>query len=130
MKKFLVMLLVSAAMLAVSCEQDGIVYLSGTTWRAALSEYGLSGEYVMSFITDSTGRMDYSVSEGEGDVESDSLPFTYTFDGMEKGVLDIETGGLEQFTYARSNGKPTITVVFSEEEAAEMGFSRMLFRRV
>jgi hypothetical protein len=106
------------------------VKLAGTKWKSSVSIVdGFHGEYLMTFVSDSTGMMDESVMEGD-EVDVETLLFTYTFDGKEHGTLKIETDDdIEHFSYSKSSGKPTITIQLSDEEMQEMGFSSLVFHQ-
>ena len=89
MKKLFVMLLVAASLLAVSCKKDTTVKLTGIQWVGKVTIGEFNGSYIMSFLTDSTGKTDVSL-RGGGEDEDFTLPFTYTFDGKETGALKID----------------------------------------
>ena len=129
MKKLMAIIVIAAALITVSCKKE-TVKLAGTKWEASVSVVdGFHGEYLMTFVSDSTGMMDESVMEGD-EVDAETLPFTYTFDGKEHGTLKIETvGDTVHFSYSKSSGKPTITIQLSDEEMQEMGFSSLVFHQ-
>ena len=117
MKKLFVMLFVATSLLAVSCKKDTTVKLTGTQWVGKVTIDEFNGSYYLSFLTDSTGKMDASL-RGSGEDEDFTLPFTYTFDGKETGVLNIDEDIADTFHYSAENN--TITLFLSPEEAEEM----------
>lgn len=129
MKKLMTILVIAAALITVSCKKE-TVKLSGTKWKASVSIVdGFHGEYLMTFVSDSTGMLDESIMEGD-EVDVETLLFTYTFDGEEHGTLKIETDDdIEHFSYSKSSGKPTITIQLSDEEMQEMGFNSLVFHQ-
>lgn len=129
MKKLMAILVIAAALITVSCKKE-TVKLAGTKWEASVSVAdGFHGEYLMTFVSDSTGMLDESVMEGD-EVDVETFLFTYTFDGKEHGTLKIETDDdIEHFSYSKSSGKPTITIQLSDEEMQEMGFSSLVFHQ-
>ena len=129
MKKLMTILVIAAALITVSCKKE-TVKLAGTKWEASVSVVdGFHGEYLMTFVSDSTGVLEESVTEGD-EVDVETFHFTYTFDGKERGTLKIETDDdIEHFTYSKSSGKPTITIQLSDEEMQEMGFSSLVFHQ-
>ena len=116
MKKLFVMLFVATSLLAVSCKKDTTVKLTGTQWVGKVTIGEFNGSYIMSFLTDSTGKMDVSL-RGGGEDEDFTLPFTYTFDGKETGVLKIDDDTADTFHYSAENS--TITLFLSPEEVEE-----------
>ena len=134
------MLFVATSLLAVSCKKDTTVKLTGTQWVGKVTIDEFNGSYYLSFLTDSTGKMDASL-RGSGEDEDFTLPFTYTFDGKETGVLPFtytfdgkETGVLkvgdgmaDTFHYSAENS--TITLFLSPEEAEEMTISSIVFHK-
>ena len=126
MKKLFVMLFVATSLLAVSCKKDTTVKLTGTQWvgKATIGEF--NGSHIMSFLTDSTGKMDVSL-RGGGEDEDFTLPFTYTFDGKETGALKIDDDVTDTFHYHAENS--TITMFLSPEEAEEMTISSIVFHK-
>lgn len=129
MKKLMAIIVIAAALITVSCKKE-TVKLAGTKWEASVSvEDGFHGEYLMTFVSDSTGMMDESVMEGD-EVDVETFLFSYSFDGKEHGTLKIETDDdIEHFSYSKSSGKPTITIQLSDEEMQEMGFSSLVFHQ-
>ena len=126
MKKLFVMLFVVTSLLAVSCKKDTTVKLTGTQWVGNVTIGEFNGSYYMSFLTDSTGKMDVSL-RGGGEDEDYTLPFTYTFDGKETGVLNIDDDTADTFHYSAENS--TITVFLSPEEVEEMTISSIVFHK-
>ena len=126
MKKLFVMLFVATSLLAVSCKKDTTVKLTGTQWVGNVTIGEFNGSYYMSFLTDSTGKMDVSL-RGGGEDEDYTLPFTYTFDGKETGVLKVGDGMADTFHYSAENS--TITLFLSPEEAEEMTISSIVFHK-
>lgn len=126
MKKLIVMLFVATSLLAVSCKKDNTVKLTGTQWVGNVTIGEFNGSYYMSFLTDSTGKMDVSL-RGGGEDEDYTLPFTYTFDGKETGVLNIDDDIADTFHYSAENS--TITVFLSPEEAEELTISSIVFHK-
>ena len=124
MKKLFVMLFVATSLLAVSCKKDTTVTLTGTQWVGKVTIGEFNGSHIMSFLTDSTGKMDVSL-RGGGEDEDFTLPFTYTFDGKETGVLNIEDDIADTFHYNAENS--TITLFLSSEEAEEPTISSIVF---
>ena len=124
MKKLFVMLFVATSLLAVSCKKDTTVKLTGTQWVGNVTIGEFNGSYIMSFLTDSTGKMDASL-RGGGEDEDFTLPFTYTFDGKETGMLKVEDGMADTFHYSAENN--TITLFLSPEEAEEMSIGSIVF---
>lgn len=124
MKKLFVMLFVATSLLAVSCKKDNTVKLTGTQWVGKVTIGEFNGSYIMSFLTDSTGKMDVSL-RGGGEDEDYTLPFTYTFDGKETGVLKIDDEVIDTFHYNAENS--TITLFLSPEEAEEMSIGSIVF---
>lgn len=129
MKKLMAIIVIAAALITVSCKKE-TVKLAGTKWEASVSVVdGFHGEYLMTFVSDSTGMMDESVMEGD-EVDVETFLFSYSFDGKEHGTLKIETDDdIEHFSYSKSSGKPTITIQLSDEEMQEMGFSSLVFHQ-
>lgn len=129
MKKLMAIIVIAAALITVSCKKE-TVKLAGTKWEASVSvEDGFQGEYLMTFVSDSTGMLDESVMEGD-EVDVETFLFSYSFDGKEHGTLKIETDDdIEHFSYSKSSGKPTITIQLSDEEMQEMGFSSLVFHQ-
>lgn len=129
MKKLMAILVIAAALITVSCKKE-TVKLAGTKWEASVSVVdGFHGEYLMTFVSDSTGMLDESVMEGD-EVDVETFLFSYSFDGKEHGTLKIETDDdIEHFSYSKSSGKPTITIQLSDEEMQEMGFSSLVFHQ-
>lgn len=129
MKKLMAIIVIAAALITVSCKKE-TVKLAGTKWEASVSvEDGFHGEYLMTFVSDSTGMLDESVMEGD-EVDVETFLFSYSFDGKEHGTLKIETDDdIEHFSYSKSSGKPTITIQLSDEEMQEMGFSSLVFHQ-
>lgn len=129
MKKLMAIIVIAAALITVSCKKE-TVKLAGTKWEASVSvEDGFHGEYLMTFVSDSTGMMDESVMEGD-EVDVETFLFSYSFDGKEHGTLKTETDDdIEHFSYSKSSGKPTITIQLSDEEMQEMGFSSLVFHQ-
>ncbi|MBR3434522.1 MAG: hypothetical protein IKG88_01390 [Bacteroidales bacterium] len=129
MKKLMTILVIAAALITVSCKKE-TVKLAGTKWEASVSVVdGFHGEYLMTFVSDSTGMLDESVMEGD-EVDVETFLFSYSFDGKEHGTLKIETDDdIEHFSYSKSSGKPTITIQLSDEEMQEMGFSSLVFHQ-
>lgn len=129
MKKLMAILVIAAALITVSCKKE-TVKLAGTKWEASVSVVdGFHGEYLMIFVSDSTGMLDESVMEGD-EVDVETFLFSYSFDGKEHGTLKIETDDdIEHFSYSKSSGKPTITIQLSDEEMQEMGFSSLVFHQ-
>lgn len=129
MKKLMTILVIAAALITVSCKKE-TVKLSSTKWKASVSIVdGFHGEYLMTFVSDSTGMLDESIMEGD-EVDVETFLFTYTFDGKEHGTLKIETDDdIEHFSYSKSSGKPTITIQLSDEEMQEMGFNSLVFHQ-
>ena len=74
MKKLMAIIVIAAALITVSCKKE-TVKLAGTKWKSSVSIVdGFHGEYLMTFVSDSTGMMDESVMEGdEVDVEKKAL---------------------------------------------------------
>ena len=126
MKKLFVMLFVATSLLAVSCKKDTTVKLTGTQWVGNVTIGEFNGSYYMSFLTDSTGKMDVSL-RGGGEDEDYTQPFTYTFDGKETGVLNIDDDIADTFHYSAENS--TITVFLSHEEVEEMTISSIVFHK-
>ena len=126
MKKLFVMLFVATSLLAVSCKKDNTVKLTGTQWVGNVTIGEFNGSYYMSFLTDSTGKMDVSL-RGGGEDEDYTQPFTYTFDGKETGVLNIDDDIADTFHYSAENS--TITMFLSPEEAEEMTISCIVFHK-
>ena len=126
MKKLFVMLFVATSLLAVSCKKDNTVKLTGTQWVGKVTIGEFNGSYDMSFLTDSTGKMDISL-RGGGEYEDFTQPFTYTFDGKETGVLKVEDDVADTFHYSAENS--TITMFLSPEEAEEMTISSIVFHK-
>lgn len=126
MKKLFVMLFVATSLLAVSCKKDNTVKLTGTQWVGKVTIGEFNGTYYMSFLTDSTGKMDVSL-RGGGEDEDYTQPFTYTFDGKETGVLNIDDDIADTFHYSAENS--TITLFLSPEEAEEMTISSIVFHK-
>ena len=126
MKKLIVMLFVATSLLAVSCKKDTTVKLTGTQWVGKVTIGEFNGSYIMSFLTDSTGKMDVSL-RGGGEDEDYTQPFTYTFDGKETGVLNIDDDIADTFHYSAENS--TITMFLSPEEAEEMTISCIVFHK-
>ena len=126
MKKLFVMLFVVTSLLAVSCKKDTTVKLTGTQWVGNVTIGEFNGSYYMSFLTDSTGKMDVSL-RGGGEDEDYTLPFTYTFDGKETGVLNIDEDIADTFHYSAENS--TITVYLNPEEVEEMTISSIVFHK-
>lgn len=124
MKKLIVMLFVATSLLAVSCKKDNTVKLTGTQWVGKVTIGEFNGSYIMSFLTDSTGKMDVSL-RGGGEDEDYTQSFTYTFDGKETGALKIDDEVTDTFRYCAENS--TITVFLSPEEAEEMTISSIVF---
>ena len=124
MKKLFVMLFIATSLLAGSCKKDTTVKLTGTQWVGKVTIGDFNGSYIMSFLTDSTGKTDVSL-RGGGEDEDFTLPFTYTFDGKETGVLKIDDGVIDNFHYSAENS--TITLFLDPEEAAEMTISSIVF---
>ena len=129
MKKLMAIIVIAAALFTVSCKKE-TVKLAGTKWEASVSVVdGFHGEYLMTFVSDSTGMLDESVMEGD-EVDVETFLFSYSFDGKEHGTLKIETDDdIEHFSYSKSSGKPTITIQLSDEEMQEMGFSSLVFHQ-
>lgn len=129
MKKIMAIIVIAAALITVSCKKE-TVKLAGTKWEASVSVVdGFHGEYLMTFVSDSTGMLDESVMEGD-EVDVETFLFSYSFDGKEHGTLKIETDDdIEHFSYSKSSGKPTITIQLSDEEMQEMGFSSLVFHQ-
>lgn len=129
MKKLMAIIVIAAALITVSCKKE-TVKLAGTKWEASVSVVdGFHGEYLMTFVSDSTGMLDESVMEGD-EVDVETFLFSYSFDGKEHGTLKIETDDdIEHFSYSKSSGKPTITIQLSDEEMQEMGFSSLVFHQ-
>ena len=129
MKKLMGIIVIAAALITVSCKKE-TVKLAGTKWEASVSVVdGFHGEYLMTFVSDSTGMLDESVMEGD-EVDVETFLFSYSFDGKEHGTLKIETDDdIEHFSYSKSSGKPTITIQLSDEEMQEMGFSSLVFHQ-
>ncbi len=129
MKKLMAIIVIAAALITVSCKKE-TVKLAGTKWEASVSVVdGFHGEYLMTFVSDSTGMMDESVMEGD-EVDVETFLFSYSFDGKEHGTLKTETDDdIEHFSYSKSSGKPTITIQLSDEEMQEMGFSSLVFHQ-
>ncbi len=129
MKKLMAIIVIAAALITVSCKKE-TVKLAGTKWEASVSvEDGFHGEYLMTFVSDSTGMLDESVMEGD-EVDVETFLFSYSFDGKEHGTLKTETDDdIEHFSYSKSSGKPTITIQLSDEEMQEMGFSSLVFHQ-
>jgi len=129
MKKLMTIIVIAAALITVSCKKE-TVKLAGTKWEASVSVVdGFHGEYLMTFVSDSTGMLDESVMEGD-EVDVETFLFSYSFDGKEHGTLKIETDDdIEHFSYSKSSGKPTITIQLSDEEMQEMGFSSLVFHQ-
>ena len=126
MKKLIVMLFVATSLLAVSCKKDNTVKLTGTQWVGKVTIGEFNGSYYMSFLTDSTGKMDVSL-RGGGEDEDFTQPFTYTFDGKETGVLNIDDDIADTFHYSAENS--TITLFLSPEEAEELTVSSIVFHK-
>ena len=126
MKKLFVMLFVATSLLAVSCKKDTTVKLTGTQWVGKVTIDEFNGTYYMSFLTESTGKMDASL-RGGGEDEDFTQPFTYTFDGKETGVLKVGDGMADTFHYSAENS--TITLFLSPEEAEEMTISSIVFHK-
>ena len=126
MKKLFVMLFVATSLLAVSCKKDNTVKLTGTQWVGKVTIGEFNGTYYMSFLTESTGKMDVSL-RGGGEDEDYTQPFTYTFDGKETGVLNIDDDIADTFHYSAENS--TITLFLSPEEAEEMTISSIVFHK-
>lgn len=126
MKKLFVMLFVATSLLAVSCKKDTTVKLTGTQWVGKVTIDEFNGSYIMSFLTDSTGKMDVSL-RGGGEDEDFTLPFTYTFDGKETGVLNIDDDIADTFHYSAENS--TITLFLSPEEVEELTISSIVFHK-
>ena len=126
MKKLFVMLFVATSLLAVSCKKDTTVKLTGTQWVGKVTIGEFNGTYYMSFLTDSTGKMDVSL-RGGGEDEDYTQPFTYTFDGKETGALKIDDDIADTFHYSAENS--TITLFLSPEEAEEMTISSIVFHK-
>ena len=126
MKKLLVMLFVATSLLAVSCKKDTTVKLTGTQWLGKVNIGEFNGTYYMSFISDWTGKMDGSL-RGGGEDEDFTQPFTYTFDGKETGVLNIDDDIADTFHYSAENS--TITVFLSPEEVEELTISSIVFHK-
>ena len=126
MKKLFVMLFVATSLLAVSCKKDTTVKLTGTQWVGKVTIGEFNGSYYLSFLTDSTGKMDASL-RGGGEDEDFTLPFTYTFDGKETGMLKVEDGMADTFHYSAENS--TITLFLSPEEAEELTISSIVFHK-
>lgn len=126
MKKLFVILFVATSLLAVSCKKDTTVKLTGTQWEGKVSIGEFNGSYYMSFLTDSTGKMDASLRDGV-EYEDFTQPFSYTFDGKETGVLKLEEDVTDTFHYSAENS--TITVFLSPEEAEEMTISSIVFHK-
>ena len=126
MKKLIVMLFVATSLLAVSCKKDNTVKLTGTQWVGKVTIGEFNGSYYMSFLTDSTGKMDVSL-RGGGEDEDYTLPFTYTFDGKETGVLNIDDDTADTFHYSAENS--TITLFLSPGEVEEMTISSIVFHK-
>lgn len=126
MKKLFVMLFVATSLLAVSCKKDTTDKLTSTRWVGNVTIGEFNGSYYMSFLTDSTGKMDVSL-RGGGEDEDYTLPFTYTFDGKETGVLKVGDGMADTFHYSAENS--TITLFLSPEEAEEMTISSIVFHK-
>ena len=126
MKKLFVMLFVVTSLLAVSCKKDTTVKLTGTQWVGNVTIGEFNGSYYMSFLTDSTGKMDVSL-RGGGEDEDYTLPFTYTFDGKETGVLNIDDDTADTFHYSAENS--TITVYLNPGEVEEMTISSIVFHK-
>ena len=124
MKKLFVMLFVATSLLAVSCKKDTTIKITGTQWVGKVTIGEFNGSYIMSFLTDSTGKMDASL-RGGGEDEDFTLPFTYTFDGKETGVLKIDDDVIDTFHYNAENS--TITLFLSPEEAEEMSIGSIVF---
>ncbi len=118
------MLFVATSLLAVSCKKDTTVKLTGTQWVGNVTIGEFNGSYYMSFLTDSTGKMDVSL-RGGGEDEYFTHPFTYTFDGKETGVLKVGDGMADTFHYSAENS--TITLFLSPEEAEELTVSSIVF---
>lgn len=129
MKKLMAIIVIAAALITVSCKKE-TVKLACTKWEASVSVVdGFHGEYLMTFVSDSTGMLDESVMEGD-EVDVETFLFSYSFDGKEHGTLKIETDDdIEHFSYSKSSGKPTITIQLSDEEMQEMGFSSLVFHQ-
>ena len=126
MKKLFVMLFIATSLLAGSCKKDTTVKLTGTQWVGKVTIGEFNGSYYLSFLTDSTGKMDGSL-RGGGEDEDYTLPFTYTFDGKETGVLNIDDDTADTFHYSAENS--TITVFLSPEEVEEMTISSIVFHK-
>ena len=120
------MLFIATSLLAGSCKKDTTVKLTGTQWVGKVTIGDFNGSYIMSFLTDSTGKTDVSL-RGGGEDEDFTLPFTYTFDGKETGVLKIDDGVIDNFHYSAENS--TITLFLDPEEAAEMTISSIVFHK-
>ena len=125
MKKLFVMLFVATSLLAVSCKKDTTVKLTGTQWVGKVTIGEFNGSYYLSFLTDSTGKMDGSL-RGGGEDEDFTQPFTYTFDGKETGVLNIDDEA-DTFHYSAENS--TITLFLSPGEVEEMTISSIVFHK-
>lgn len=126
MKKLFVMLFIATSLLAESCKKDTTVKLTGTQWVGKVTIGDFNGSYHMSFLTDSTGKMDVSL-RGGGEDEDYTQPFTYTFDGKETGVMKIDDEVTDSFRYSAENS--TITLFLDPEEAAEMTISSIVFHK-
>ena len=126
MKKLFVMLFVATSLLAVSCKKDTTVKLTGTQWVGKVTIGEFNGSYYLSFLTDSTGKMDASL-RGGGEDEDYTQPFTYTFDGKETGVLNIDDDIADTFHYSAENS--TITLFLSHEEVEELTISSIVFHK-
>ncbi len=124
MKKLFVMLFVATSLLAVSCKKDTTIKITGTQWVGKVTIGEFNGSYIMSFLTDSTGKTDVSL-RGGGEDEDFTQPFTYTFDGKETGVLKIDDDVIDTFHYNAENS--TITLFLSPEEAEEMSIGSIVF---
>ena len=128
-KKYLVLFLVSAALLTVSCKKDDVVKLTGTNWKATMSVMNFNGEYTMAFVTDSTGHLDMKIVEG-GFEDIETTVFAYTFDGKTGGSITPEGEVTMPFTYVDTDGRPVIRLSFDAELAHEMGISSLDFYKL
>jgi hypothetical protein len=134
MKKLLVLFLVSASLLTVSCKKentvivDDAVKLAGTSWKSTLTLGGFNAQYLMAFINDSIGRMDMSIVEG-GLPDTESLTFAYVFDGKSSGTITVDDDENMPFTYSDGSGNPVITMMLTGEEARELGINQLVFTK-
>jgi len=134
MKKLLVLFLVSASLLTVSCKKentvivDDTVKLAGTSWKSTLTLRGVNAQSLMVFINDSIGRMDMSIVEG-GLPDTESLTFAYVFDGKSSGTITVDDDEIMPFTYSDGSGNPVITMMLTGEEARELGINQLVFTK-